>query len=130
MNDLLNDPVGAVKWLVVFMALAAIYMQLRVYERRLSGKADEVSVKAPLRVVTEHEQVTHLELDPVVHRVVNLENEVRVIRLKMDADKNEILAAGDARASEINRRLDDLAKSTGEGFRGVDRALGRLEGKS
>ena len=129
MNELNADPVGAIKWLGVFMALAMIYMQLRGYERRLSGKIDQVDVKQPVRVLPEREQITHIELDPVVHRVSNLENEVRVIRLKMDSDKNEILAAGEARAAQIYRRIDELAKSSSEGFRAVERALGRLEGK-
>jgi hypothetical protein len=46
---------------------------------------------------------------PLHQRVGVLESDVRAIRLKMEADKREIITAGEDRMHEINLRLNQLA---------------------
>jgi hypothetical protein len=40
--------------------------------------------------------------------VGTLENDVRVIRLKMEADKHEIINSGSERVKDLHRRIDGI----------------------
>ena len=87
MHELLADPVAAMKWLAILAGFAGLYFQARRWESRMTGKLDRINIQSPLEVVPGQQVVTHEAFAPVLHRVGTLENEVRVIRLKMDADK-------------------------------------------
>lgn len=116
-DHLTADPVATVKWVAIFFGVAALYFQLRAWERRISGKIEKIEIQQPVEIVPGQRAVTQETLAPVIHRVSVLENEVRVIRCKMDSDKQEILA-----------RIDQLESKTSDGFRSLERAIGRLEG--
>lgn len=113
-----SDPAAAIKWLSVFFGFAALYMQLRRWESRIGGKLDKIEIQQPITVRDDKDPIVLEHIAPIERRVVTLENEVRVIRLKMEADKTEIL-----------NKIEDLAKSNQDGFRALERAIGRLEGK-
>lgn len=117
MDILHHDPAAALKWLAIFLALGALYFQLRRWEKTLTGKIERIEVQAPIEVIPGKEPVTRSTLDPVIRRVGELETEVRVIRAKMEADKIEILS-----------KIDALKTTTQDGFRSLERAIGRLEG--
>jgi hypothetical protein len=72
----------------------------------------------PLRFEMQKEPLTvegHNAICGPLHRRVSvLESDVRAIRLKMDADKHELLAAGEERAHAIHERINVLISSVGE----------------
>jgi hypothetical protein len=80
----------------------------------LTGKAGKREIQQPLVIKSERELVSkrdHEEtLQPIIARVSTLENEVRVIRLKMESDKMEIIEAGEGRLREIREELNDIRK--------------------
>jgi hypothetical protein len=119
MDSILHqDPVGTLKWLGLFISLAGLYFMMRRWEAKLTGKIDEIKIQQPLEVIRGSKVITEETIMPIQQRVVTLENEVRVIRLKMEADKNELLA-----------KIDELRTENQNGFRSLERAIGRLEGK-
>lgn len=119
MSDALtSDPAAAIKWLAILTGFVALYFQLRRWESKLSGKMEKIEISQPLTVREEGVIITQETIHPIEKRVCTLENEVRVIRLKMDADKTEIL-----------EKIEEWGKSTHNGFRSLERAIGRLEGK-
>jgi len=85
----------------------------------LTGKSQKRDVgPQPFSVSLEKETLTvgrHQELCGPLHgRVCALEKDVRVIRLKMDADKLEIIQAGEDRATKIHDRVNVAIEKIGE----------------
>jgi hypothetical protein len=79
----------------------------------LTGKSQKRDLgPQPFSVALEKEPLTvtaHKELcGPLHQRVGVLENDVRMIRHKMEADKQEIIQSGEDRVKELHRRLDGL----------------------
>jgi len=93
-------------------------------KREIGPQPFEIKTSKDLLTKDDHTQICQ----PLHHRVGHLENEVRAIRLKMDADKQEILASADITALRIHERIDDLQKTITADNREILRALGRLEG--
>jgi len=85
---------------------------------RMSGKTKERTIQQPLHTVTEEKPMTvpmhEAACSPLHHRVGALESDVRMIRLKMDADKNEIISSGEERAVAIHNRINVAIEKLGE----------------
>jgi hypothetical protein len=84
-------------------------------KRSLAADAAEQkksSLPQPLLTKEHKDAFTRADHDllcnPLHQRVTVLEGDVRAIRLTMAADKNELLDAGEDRAKDIHRRIDDL----------------------
>jgi hypothetical protein len=86
----------------------------------LTGKGQKRNIDQPFRVVAEDRVATESALAPLNHRVGVLENDVRMLRGKMEADKNEIIAAGEERMRKIGERVDTVLTA-------VSRVEGALE---
>lgn len=120
MNEFLQitgDPSAAIKWLTIFCGFAALYMQMRQWERRISGKLEKIEIAQPLTVTEAHPPVSRSEIEPLVARISRLEREVSIMGDRMTRDKNEVLA-----------KIADLSQHNADGFRAIERAIGRLEG--
>lgn len=79
----------------------------------LTGKAQKSEVgPQPFEVSVKDKPLTAAGHDalcgPLHQRVSVLENDVRAIRTKMEADKHEIIKSGEERVSHLHRRLDSL----------------------
>ncbi len=106
------EAIDIAKWLSVLLLLAGIYWKFRSWEKALSGEGDRTEIiKQPLKIEMQKEFMTRDE-----HRGVcgNLE---RRTLAKMENDKVEILD-----------RIEELGQRTQDGFRSLERAIGRLEG--
>ncbi len=88
-----------------------------VQEIKRSLAADSVEMKhgrIPQPLLTKEHKDTFTRADhdllcnPLHQRVTVLEGDVRAIRLTMAGDKKELLDAGDDRAKDIHKRIDDL----------------------
>lgn len=118
MNEiLLADPAAAIKWLLILVAFVTLYSRLRKWEATLSGKIDKIELAQPLSVTEAHPPVSRSELEPLIARISRLEREVSIMGNRMTCDKNEVLA-----------KITDLAQHNADGFRAIERAIGRLEG--
>lgn len=120
MNEFLQitgDPSAAIKWLTIFCGFAALYMQMRQWERRISGKLEKIEIAQPLTVTEAHPPVSRSEIEPLIARISRLEREVSIMATRMTREKDEILT-----------KLADLSQHTTDGFRALERAIGRLEG--
>lgn len=118
MNEiLLADPAAAMKWLAILVAFIALYTRVRKWETTLTGKIEKIEVAQPLTITEAHPPVSRSEIEPLAARITRLEREVNVMADRMARDKDEILT-----------KLSKLQQSNTDGFRSLERAIGRLEG--
>ena len=73
-------------------------------KRDLGPQPFEIEMRDKPLTVTAHADFCK----PLHKRVGDLECDVRMMRLKMDADKHEIIAAGEDRATRIHARIDGI----------------------
>jgi hypothetical protein len=107
----------------------ALYIKVRSWEKSLRGEAEPRHVgPQPFEVSIKEKPLSHSDHDalcgPLHQRVGILENDVRAIRLKMDADKTEIIAAGEMRAHAIHERINTVLSAVSE-VRGEIKHLGK-----
>ncbi len=93
--------------------LLGLYMKIRSWEKSLRGEPDKREIgPQPFEVSLKDKALTHRDHEilcgPLHHRVVVLESDVRAIRHTMQKDKQEIIASGEERVSQIHRRIDEL----------------------
>ena len=105
---------GAVGTMTVFLFLMKFNAMLKTYIRDVNNQKPEgreilgqpIKFSMDEKVMTEG---THRAVyGSLHHRVGALESDVRMIRSKMDADKNEIISSGEERAKDLHRRIDGL----------------------
>lgn len=106
-NVLMGGMVGT------FALLFGLYLKVRAWEKSVRGEGEKREIgPQPFEVRMHDVPLTlggHREIcGPLIRRVGALENDVRMIRLKMEADKTEIISAGEERAKDMHRRIDNL----------------------
>ena len=105
---------GALGTLGLFLFLMKFNAMLKTYiretnnqkpeGREILGQPVKISIDDKLMTEGSHKAIC----GSLHHRVGALESDVRMIRLKMDADKNEIISSGEERAKDLHRRIDGL----------------------
>ena len=107
------EALSMAKWVGVFALLFGVYMKVRTWEKSLKGDGEARQVgPQPFEVTLREKGLTKADHDalcgPLHQRVGVLESDVRAIRKKMDADKNELLTAGEERAKDLHKRIDGI----------------------
>lgn len=106
-NQLMVAVIGAIG------ILLGLYNKMRAWEKSLRGEAETRQIgPQPFEVNIKEKPLTQAGHDaicgPLHQRVGVLESDVRAIRLKMDADKSEIIDAGETRMRKIHERVDTV----------------------
>jgi len=111
---------GAVGTLGVFLFLMKFNAALKGYIHDVNNQKPEGReiLGQPIKFTQEEKVMTekaHQAVCGALHqRVGVLEGDVRAIRLKMDADKTEIIVAGEARALAIHDRINTVLAAVSE----------------
>lgn len=111
---------GAVGTLGVFLFLMKFNAQLKSYIRDANNQKPEGReiLGQPLKVSVDDKVMTEASHRAVCgslhHRVGALETDVRMIRMKMDADKTEIISSGETRAASIHDRINVVLAAVSE----------------
>lgn len=96
------------KDLIIVIAVVVGVASSVVAMWRSGGKQKRVIMDQPLRTEMVERPLTRDAVGRLHRRVDVLEDDVKCIRSKMEADKVEIIKAGEARAVEMYRRMDAM----------------------
>jgi hypothetical protein len=102
-----NVEPGFLKDAIVFCigVLGALLLGKQIWGRREAQRIEQpVQVQEVAPYVTKKD--CEREHRSIVDRVERLEAEMRVIRSKMDDDKDQLLQAGEERARRLHQRID------------------------
>lgn len=108
MSDAANINPVFLKDLIIVVAVLAGVAASVLTAWRASGAQKRVIMDQPLRTEAVERPLTRDAVGRLHRRVDVLEEDVKGIRSKMEADKLEIIKSGEDRASDLHRRMDAL----------------------